>query len=297
MIKSHVCIENMAYRKSNIVRKVLGVMLLGSTCMLAGCLFKEKNTLDPSAYVLKMDPPDVLYNQALASLESGKLSDASKKFLTIEKQYAYTDFGRKALVMGAFTNYRLGKYDDSISMAQRYITLYPGSDDSAYAYYIIGLSSFRRIPDVTRDQRDTKRAIAAMQLLIERYPNSEYVKDAQDKIRFGREQLAGKEMQVGRYYEEGRRYLAASRRFRTVVEEYSDTNQVEEALFRLTEVNLALGLTAEAQTAAAILGRNYPKSEWYKFAYNLLHKNSISPQEHKSSWISRALGGQKNGVR
>lgn len=297
MIKSHVCIENMAYRKSNIVRKVLGVMLLGSTCMLAGCLFKEKNTLDPSAYVLKMDPPDVLYNQALASLESGKLSDASKKFLTIEKQYAYTDFGRKALVMGAFTNYRLGKYDDSISMAQRYITLYPGSDDSAYAYYIIGLSSFRRIPDVTRDQRDTKRAIAAMQLLIERYPNSEYVKDARDKIRFGREQLAGKEMQVGRYYEEGRRYLAASRRFRTVVEEYSDTNQVEEALFRLTEVNLALGLTAEAQTAAAILGRNYPKSEWYKFAYNLLHKNSISPQEHKSSWISRALGGQKNGVR
>lgn len=297
MIKSHVCIENMAYRKSNIVRKVLGVMLLGSTCMLAGCLFKEKNTLDPSAYVLKMDPPDVLYNQALASLESGKLSDASKKFLTIEKQYAYTDFGRKALVMGAFTNYRLGKYDDSISMAQRYITLYPGSDDSAYAYYIIGLSSFRRIPDVTRDQRDTKRAIAAMQLLIERYPNSEYVKDAQDKIRFGREQLAGKEMQVGRYYEEGRRYLAASRRFRTVVEEYSDTNQVEEALFRLTEVNLALGLTAEAQTAAAILGRNYPKSEWYKFAYNLLHKNSISPQEHKSSWISRALAGEKNRVR
>ncbi|WP_273759365.1 outer membrane protein assembly factor BamD [Bartonella sp. ML70XJBT.G] len=297
MIKSYVCIENMAYRKSNIVCKVLGVMLLGSTCMLAGCLFKEKNTLDPSAYVLKMDPPDVLYNQALASLENGKLSDASKKFLTIEKQYAYTDFGRKALVMGAFTNYRLGKYDDSISMAQRYITLYPGSDDSAYAYYIIGLSSFRRIPDVTRDQRDTKRAIAAMQLLIERYPNSEYVKDAQDKIRFGREQLAGKEMQVGRYYEEGRRYLAASRRFRTVVEEYSDTNQVEEALFRLTEVNLALGLTTEAQTAAAILGRNYPKSEWYKFAYNLLHKNSISPQEHKSSWISRALGGEKNRVR
>ncbi|EJF94507.1 outer membrane assembly lipoprotein YfiO [Bartonella taylorii 8TBB] len=265
--------------------------------MLAGCLFKEKNTLSPSAYVLKMDPPDVLYNQALASLDSGRLADASKKFLTIEKQYAYTDWGRKSLVMGAFTNYRLGKYDDSISMAQRYITLYPEANDSAYAYYIIGLSSFRRIPDVTRDQRDTKRAIAAMQLLIERYPNSEYVKDAKAKIRFGREQLAGKEMQIGRYYEEGRRYLAASRRFRTVVEEYSDTNQIEEALFRLAEVNLALGLTAEAQTAAAILGRNYPKSEWYKFSYNLLQKNSISPQEHKSSWISHALSGGKNKAR
>ncbi|CDO47153.1 hypothetical protein AT246_05260 [Bartonella henselae] len=297
MIKSHVSIKNVAYRKSNILRKVLGVIFLGSTCILAGCLFKEKNTLDPSAYVLKIDPPDVLYNQALASLESGRLVDASKKFLIIEKQYAYTDWGRKSLVMGAFTNYRLEKYDDSISMAQRYITLYPEADDSAYAYYIIGLSSFRRIPDVTRDQRDTKRAIAAMQLLIERYPNSEYVKDAKAKIRFGREQLAGKEMQVGRYYEEGRRYLAASRRFRKVVEEYSDTNQIEEALFRLTEVNLALGLTLEAQTAAAILGRNYPKSEWYKFSYNLLQKNSISPREHKSSWISQALGGDKSKAR
>ncbi|WP_455478976.1 outer membrane protein assembly factor BamD [Bartonella sp. B23] len=297
MTKFDVCIENMADRRSNIVRTVLGVMLLGSTCMLAGCLFKEKNTLDPSAYVLKIDPPDVLYNQALASLDSGRLEDASKKFFMIEKQYAYTDWGRKSLVMGAFTNYRLGKYDDSISMAQRYIALYPGAGDSAYAYYIVGLSSFRRIPDVTRDQRDTKRAIAAMQLLIERYPNSEYVEDAKAKIRFGREQLAGKEMQVGRYYEEGRRYLAASRRFRTVLEEYSDTNQIEEALFRLTEVNLALGLIAEAQTAAAILGRNYPKSEWYKFSYNLLQKNSMSPKEHKSSWISNVLSGDKNKAR
>ncbi|BBL53147.1 outer membrane protein assembly factor BamD [Bartonella quintana] len=297
MTKSHVYIENIVYKKSDVVRKLLGVVLLGSTCVLGGCLFKEKNTLDPSAYVLKMDPPDVLYNQALANLDSGRLGEASKKFLTIEKQYAYTEWGRKSLVMGAFTNYQLAKYDEAISMAQRYITLYPGSDDSAYAYYIIGLSSFCRIPDVTRDQRDTKRAIAAMQLLVERYPNSEYVKDAKAKIRIGREQLAGKEMQVGRYYEEGQRYLAASRRFRKVVEEYSDTNQIEEALFRLTEVNLALGLTTEAQTAAAILGRNYPKSEWYKFSYNLLKRNSISPQEHKSSWISRALNGDKNKVR
>ncbi|MET3559822.1 outer membrane protein assembly factor BamD [Bartonella japonica] len=297
MIKSHVGTENIAYRKSHVVCKVLGVVLLGSTFTLAGCLFKEKNTLDPSAYVFKIDPPDVLYNQALASLKSGRLADASKKFLTIEKHYAYTDWGRKSLMMGAVTNYQLGKYDDSISMARHYITLYPGADDAAYAYYIIGLSSFRRIPDVTRDQDDTKRAIASMQLLIERYPHSEYVEDAKAKIRFGREQLAGKEMQVGRYYEEGRRYLAASRRFRTVVEEYSDTNQIEEALFRLTEVNLALGLTVEAQTAAAVLGRNYPKSAWYKFAYNLLQKNNVSPQEHKSSWISNAFSSGKNRAR
>ncbi|WP_455473777.1 outer membrane protein assembly factor BamD [Bartonella sp. B30(2025)] len=297
MTQSHIRIKNMAYGKFNIVRKIFSRVLLGSTFLLAGCLFQEKNTLPSSAYVLSIDPPDVLYNQALASFNNGRLEEASKKFLALEKQYAYTEWGRKSLVMGAFTNYQLAKYDDAIGMAQRYITLYPGADDAAYAYYIVGLSSFRRIPDVTRDQRDTKRAIAAMQLLIERYPDSKYVKDAKAKIRFGREQLAGKEMQIGRYYEEGRRYLAASRRFRTVVEEYSDTNQIEEALFRLTEVNLALGLTMEAQTAAAILGRNYPKSQWYKLSYNLLKKHKVLPHEHKSSWISNALSGNKNKVQ
>ncbi|AQX28242.1 MULTISPECIES: outer membrane protein assembly factor BamD [unclassified Bartonella] len=296
MNKPNTYIGNIAHRKLTIIRKVLIGIFLGGTCCLAGCLGKGKNILDSSVHVLKIDPPDVLYNQALANLDAGRLSEAAKKFAIIEKQYAYTEWGRKALVMGAFTNYRLAKYDDAISMAQHYVSLYPLADDSAYAYYIIGLSSFRRIPDVTRDQRDTKRAIAAMQLLIERYPQSEYVSDAKAKIRFGREQLAGKEMQIGRYYEEGRQYLAAGRRFRTVIEEYPDTNQIEEALFRLTEVNFALGLTMEAQTAAAILGRNYPESKWYKFSYDLLQKNSILPQEHKSSWISRVLSGYKSKV-
>ncbi|WP_455478190.1 outer membrane protein assembly factor BamD [Bartonella sp. B10] len=297
MKKSHICIKNTKYRKSRIVHKVLSGILLGSVLSLAGCLFQDKNTLSPSAYVLAIDPPDILYNQALAYFNNGRLKEAAKKFFTIEKQYAYTDWGRKSLVMGAFTNYQLANYDDAVSMAQRYITLYPGSDDADYAYYIIGLASFRRIPSVTYDQQDTKRAIAAMQLLLERYPKSKYVKDAKEKIRFGREQLAGKEMQIGRYYEKDRKYLAASRRFRTVIEEYSDTNQVEEALFRLTEVNLALGLISEAQASAAILGRNYPESEWYKFSYNLLKKNGISPQDHKSSWVSSTFSGDKNGVR
>ncbi|WP_336276537.1 outer membrane protein assembly factor BamD [Bartonella sp. CB178] len=297
MIKSHIHIENVAHEKFSVVRKVLSGVLLGGAFLLAGCLLKNKDTLPSSAYVLKIDPPDVLYSQAMANLNSKRFDEAAKKFLAIEKQYAYTEWGRKSLVMGAFTNYRLAKYDDAVGMAQRYITLYPGANDADYAYYIIGLSSFHRIPDVTRDQRDTKRAIAAMQLLIERYPNSKYVKDARARIRFGREQLAAKEMQIGRYYEEGRQYLAASRRFRTVVEEYPDTNQIEEALFRLTEVNLSLGLTMEAQTAAAILGRNYPKSQWYKLSYNLLQKNSVLPQEHKSSWISHALSGDKDRIR
>ncbi|WP_455476682.1 outer membrane protein assembly factor BamD [Bartonella sp. B41] len=297
MVVSHAHIEGIAYRKFDIVRRVLSGIFLGSSFLLAGCLFEDKHTFNSSAYVLKIDPPDVLYSQAVANLNNGRFKEASKKFLAIEKQYVYTDWGRKSLVMGAFTNYQLAQYDDAISMARRYITLYPQSEDSAYAYYIIGLSSFRQILDVTRDQKETKRAIAAMQILIERYPNSKYTEDAKAKIRFGREQLAGHEMQVGRYYENERRYLAASRRFRTVIEEYSDTKQVEEAFFRLTEVNLALGLVSEAQTAAAILGRYYPKSEWYKLSYNLLKKSGILPQDHESSWISRTMGDNKNKER
>ncbi|AGF74708.1 competence lipoprotein comL precursor [Bartonella australis AUST/NH1] len=294
MTQSSTYIGNMIHRKSSTVRKIFTGLFWGGVCLLAGCFTTGKNTLSPSAYVLVMDPPDLLYNQALANLDIGRLDEASKKFSVIEKQYTYTEWGRKSLVMGAFTNYRSAKYDDAISMAQRYINLYPASEDTAYAYYIIGLSSFHKIPDVTRDQKDTKRAVAAMQILVENYPQSKYVEDAKAKIRFGREQLAGKEMQVGRYYEESRRYLAASKRFRTVLEEYSDTNQIEEALYRLTEVNLALGLTAEAQTAAAILGYNYPRSQWYVFAYNLLQKNSVSPKEYKSSWISRAFSHDQN---
>ncbi|MCZ2204054.1 outer membrane protein assembly factor BamD [Bartonella sp. A05] len=289
MRQSNVCIGNMVLKQCKIVCKLLIGLSWGTIFLLAGCLNKNENTLNPGDHVLAIESADILYKQALANLNAGRFEEAVKKFSAIEKTYAYTEWGRKALIKGASVNHQLAKYDDAINMAQRYITLYPTSDDSDYAYYIIGLSSFKQIPDVTRDQKDTKRAIAAMQLLVERYPGSKYVKDAKAKIHFAREQLAGKEMQIGRYYERGRQYLAASKRFRKVIEEYSDTNQVEEALFRLTEVNLALGLIREAQTAVSILKRNYPASQWYKLAYNLLQKSSILPQEHKSSWISNAF--------
>ncbi|WLT09836.1 outer membrane protein assembly factor BamD [Bartonella apihabitans] len=268
--------------------------MLGSVCLTAGCSKKDKD-VDLTSYVDKIDPPDVLYNQALANLDAGRLSEAAKKFEAVDRQHPYTEWARKSLVMGAFTNYRKGNYDEAVNMAKRYIALYPTSEEAAYAYYIIGLSYFRQIPDITRDQKDTKRAIAAMQEVVDRYPNSEYVDDAKTKIRFGREQLAGKEMQIGRYYQERKQYLSAIKRYRTVVEEYSNTNQIEEALYRLTEANYALGLTSEAQTAAAVLGQNYPESKWYKDAFNLLQKGGVAPQENKGSWISRALN--KTGLK
>jgi len=277
--------------KTGMVCKLVIAGVIVSTGLLAGCA-KKKDT-DLNAYVESIDPPDVLYNQALANLEAGRLSEASKKFAALDKQHPYTEWARKALVMGAFTNYRLAKYDEAVSMGKRYISLYPTSKEAAYAYYIIGLSYYRQIPDVTRDQKDTRRAMEAMQELIDRYPRSEYVADARTKIRLAREQLAGKEMQIGRFYEERKQYLAAIRRFRVVVEDYSNTNQVEEALYRLVETNYAIGLNTEAQTAAAVLGRNYPQSRWYKDSYRLLRKGGLEPQEHKGGWLSKVFSKKK----
>ncbi|MBB6259820.1 outer membrane protein assembly factor BamD [Paenochrobactrum gallinarii] len=265
-------------------------MLVGTVAVVAilsGCASKD-DAIDLSKYVETIDAPDKLYNEALANLDGGRLGEAAKKFAAIDRQHPYTEWARKSLVMGAFTNYRQGNYEEAISMSKRYNTLYPTSPESAYAYYIIGLSYFRQIPDVTRDQAASKRAIAAMQEVIDRYPDSEYVEDAKTKIRFARDQLAGKEMQVGRYYLEGKDYLAAVKRFRGVVEEYSNTRHVEEALARLVEAYYALGLTSEAQMAASVLGQNYPDSQWYKDSYKLLQSGGLEPRNNTGSWLSKA---------
>ena len=237
------------------------------------------------------EPADQLYNQGLANLNAGRLKEASKKFKAVDRQHPYSEFARKALVMQAFTDYRIGNYDESVNGAKRYLTLYPNTPDAAYAQYIIGLNHFRQLSDVTQDQDATRQMIAAMTEVVERWPDSEYVPDAQEKIRFGRDQLAGKEMQTGRYYLERREYIASIKRFRNVVESFSNTRHVEEALARLTEAYLAMGITNEAQTAAAVLGYNYPDSRWYKDAYKLLQDGGYAPQENAGSWISRAAKG------
>jgi len=280
-------------RHSPFMRSVLIGGFVAVAVLTTACMNRGKN-IDLEAYVDTIEAPDVLYNQALANLENGKLNEASKKFSAIDSQHPYSEWARKSLVMGAFTNYRQGKYDEAVNQANRYISLYPASSETAYAYYIVGLSYFRQIPDVTRDQRDTRRAIAAMQEVVDRFPDSEYVGDAQDKIRFGREQLAGKDMQIGRYYLEQHKYLAAIKRFRAVVENYSNTNQIEEALYRLVEANLAMGVQTEAQTAAAVLGQNYPDSQWYADAYKLLQKGGLSPKETRGSWLSSLFRSGKN---
>jgi len=246
--------------------------------------------MDLAAYVDKTEPADVLYNQALANLNSGRITEASRKFSAIDRQHPYSEYGRKALLMSAFTSYRQGQYADAITAGQRYVQLYPTSDDAAYAQYMVGLSYFRQIRDVTQDQRESRRAIEAMESLVQRWPESPYVDDAQAKIRFARDQLAGKEMQIGRYYLERREFLAAVKRFRFVVENYANTRHVEEALARLVEAYLAVGIASEAQTAAAVLGHNYPESQWYKDSYALLQSGGLQPRENKGSWLSRIAG-------
>ena len=254
--------------------------------LVSGCM-SEKD-VDLSTYVEQTDPADVLYNQALANMNAGRLEEASKKFAAVDRQHPYSEYARKSMVMGAFANYRQGNYDDAIASAKRYLTLYPSTDDAAYAEYIIGLSYYRQIKDVTQDQKEARQTIQAMQDLVQRWPDSEYVEDAKAKIRFANDQLAGKEMQIGRYYLERREYIAAIKRFRTVVETYSNTRHIEEALARLTEAYYAMGLTDEAQTAAAVLGTNYPDSQWYKDSYKLLQSNGLQPRENAGSWISKA---------
>lgn len=267
-------------------RAVLVTLL--SAGFLAGCA-KENDDIDLNAYVDTIEPADLLYNQGLANMNAGRFKEASKKFDAVDRQHPYSEFARKANVLAAFTSYKQGRFDDAIQAARRFTTLYPTHEDASYAQYIIGISYFSQMPVITRDQRDTKLAIQNFNELIERYPESIYVEDAKNRRRIAVDQLAGKEMQIGRYYLERREYAAALTRFRTVVEDFSNTRHVEESLARLTETYLSMGLVAEAQTAAAILGNNFPDSEWYQSSFKLLQSGGLEPRENTGSWLSRTF--------
>ncbi len=265
---------------------VIALAASATSVLVTAC--QNDPDIDITKLAAETDPPDVLYNQGLANLNAGKTTEAARKFDAIDQQHPFSEYARKALVMRSFVNYRNGQYQDAINGATRYLNLYPESEDAAYAQYIVGLAYSKQIPAVTQDQKPAMRTIEAMQVVVTKYPDSDYVEDAEAKIRFAKDQLAGKEMQVGRYYLERKEYLAAITRFRTVVEQYPNTNQVEEALSRLVESYFAMGITSEAQTAAAVLGHNYPDSQWYADAYKLLQTGGLEPRESGNSWISRA---------
>ena len=268
---------------------VLGVAMI--SIPLAGCgtgdiwdkfFKKDESFVD--------EPADKLYNQGLYLLNEKKDRKAAiKKFEEVDRQHPYSDWARKSLLLSAYASYEAGDYDECISSANRYISLHPGSPDAAYAQYLVAVSYYDQIPDISRDQGRTEKAINALEEVIRKYPNSEYANTAKQKIEGGRDQLAGKEMAIGRYYMQKKDYTGAINRFKVVVIQYQTTRHVEEALARLTEAYMAIGIVGEAQTAAAVLGHNFPDSNWYKDAYNLVKSGGVEPSENKDSYISKAF--------
>jgi outer membrane protein assembly factor BamD len=251
---------------------------------LAGCSMFDTDKVIPD------EPADKLYNEGLFLLNQKKdPKEAAKKFEEVDRQHPYSEWARKSLIMSAYAYYEAGAYEESVTAARRYITLHPGSPDAAYAYFLIGSSNFDQIAEVSRDQERTEKAVAALDEVVRKYPNTEYAVAAKRKIEIARDQLAGKEMDIGRWYMQRRDYTGAINRFKVVVTRYQTTRHVEEALLRLTEAYLTLGIVDEAQTSAAVLGHNFPDSRWYKDAYTLVQTKGLQPNENKGSWISRAF--------
>ena len=253
--------------------------------MILGACAKDTDT---NAFLDPTEPADKVYNEALANIDAGDYGEATKKFKKVDRQHPYSDLAKKSQVMTTYLAYRSGNFPEAISSGKRFASLYPSDAEAPYALYLVGMSYFRQIRDITRDQDSARRTIRAMNDVVQRYPESQYTEDAKRKMRIAKDQLAGQEMLVGRYYQERREYLAAVNRFRTVVEKYPDTRHVEEALARLTETYYAMGLAGEAQTAAAVLGHNFPESQWYRDSYALLQTGGLRPEENSGSWLSKA---------
>lgn len=231
-------------------------------------------------------PAEQLYSEAQELLQNGSWQQAANAFEEVERQHPYSELAKRAQVEAAYAFYEGDFYDESISAAERFIDLHPGDEATPYAYYLIGLCYYEQISDVGRDQASTEQAMQAFEEMVRRYPQSDYARDANLKLDLIRDHLAGKEMEIGRYYENKQQYVGAINRFRSVVENYQTTSHVPEALFRLTESYLALGVRREAQAAAAVLGYNYPGSIWYERSYALLEGQNLQPAEDSGSWLS-----------
>jgi len=230
-----------------------------------------------------------MYNQGLTRLRSGDPEGAAKRFQALERRHNGTEYSRKALLMETYASYEARKYDDALAGANRYLGLYPKDKEASYVLYLGAMSYYNQIPDVSRDQDASEKSLNLFQRLVREYPNSEYVADSRFKAQVVSDQLAGKEMTVGRFYLERRNYPAAINRFQAVLGKYQTTRHTEEALARLAEAYLAMGVQNEAQTAGAILGHNFPDSQWYKDTFALLKSGGLEPREDEGSLISRTF--------
>jgi outer membrane protein assembly factor BamD len=266
------------------------VLLLTVLLPLAGCS-SSKPELGPTT----TEAPEVIYNRADALMSQASYRAAAEQFAIVDRDHPYSPYARRAIVMGAFAHYKAGYYEEAISSANRYATLHPGTEETALAYHIIASSRFEQITDQARDQSKTRQALQALETLVRRFPDSRYSDQARNRIKICNDILAASEMHVGRYYLDRHNYLAAINRFRVVITDYQTTAHVEEALMRTAEAYMALGIKGEAQTAAAVLGYNFPDSKWYQQAYALLKSDGLEPHESSGSWITRAWKNVKPG--
>jgi outer membrane protein assembly factor BamD len=261
-------------------RSILLLIACAAVVPLAGCAHGSKGKAD-TAYVAR--DVNTLYAAAKKTMDQGDYEQAAKLFDEVERQHPYSVWARRAQLMSAFNYYLSQKYQEAINSARRFVTIHPGNAEAPYAQYLIAMSYYQQIPDVNRDQTTTQSAADAFGELVRRYPDTRYAADARLKLDLINDHLAGKEMEVGRYYQRSGQWMAATYRFRNVVDTYQTSSHAPEALERLVECNLALGLPDEARKNAAVLGANYPGSYWYKQALKLLGQEQRRIQPRTAS--------------
>jgi len=244
--------------------------------LLVACAAEEE--------VYKEEPVERLYNTALAQLENGEYESSAKAFTEVDRQHPYSVWATKAQLMAAFSYYQGNEYDDSIIALDRFIRIHPSNRDVPYAYYLKALSYYEQISDIGRDQQMTQLALKALREIVTRFPNSKYSRDAALKIDLTQDHLAGKEMEIGRYYENQGLHLGAINRYKKVVDQYQTTTHVPEALHRLTESYLAMGMIEQAKKTASVLGHNFPSSEWYIDSYEMVEGKAFRPKAKEKSW-------------
>ncbi len=251
--------------------------------IIAGCASSSD-----TAKMLNPDPPAKMYADADKLMSTGYYSDAAKKFEDLDRDHPYSPEARRAIVMSAYAYYKGGKMPEAVAAAERYTTLHPGTKDACLAHHIIAQAHFEEIKTPNRDQGETRKALTELKTLRARYPDCNLAKDADNRVRVAEDTLAASEMEVGRYYQKRNNYIAAINRYKTVVTDHQTTVHVEEALYRLVECYMSLGIKNEAQNAGAILGHNFPNSKWYKDAYALLQSDGLGPADSGDSWLSKA---------
>lgn len=265
--------------------KLLGAIL--GIALIAGCGNSTSDKVRRGQIPMENFTAEQIYERGEYELSRNKGEDAGFFFAEVERLYPYSEWTKRALIMQAYSYHQAESYEESRAAAQRFIDFYPADDDAAYAQYLLALSYYDQIDEVGRDQGLTFQALQALRKVIETYPDSEYANSAKLKFDLAFDHLASKEMEIGRYYLRREHFSASIKRFRVVVEDFQTTTHTPEALYRLVEAYLSLGLTDEAQTAGAILGHNYQSTDWYEDAYKLLIAAGLYPKAKGSSWLSQ----------